>query len=93
MKKFLVLAASLLLAATPAAAQQSMSDMAPTVTAQAAPLAPASEAQLFPTRDEVRMRVAEAEAKRAQAPMGSSDWWYTVFAVALGVVIAFLLLD
>ncbi|HEX8395515.1 MAG TPA: hypothetical protein VF665_24400 [Longimicrobium sp.] len=93
MKKFLVLAASLLLAATPAAAQQSVSDAAPTVAAPVVTAAPAVEAQLFPTRDEVRQRVAAAEARRAHAPMGSSDWWYTVAAVALGVIIALLLLD
>ncbi len=100
MKKFLVLAAALLLAAAPAAAQQSVSDAAPTVSAPVAAVqaaatapAPAADAQLFPTRDEVRQRVAVAEAKRAQAPMGSSDWWYTVAAVALGVIIALLLLD
>lgn len=94
MKKSLVLAASLMLAASPAAAQQSVSD-APVVTAPAAvtAAAPAASAQLFPTRDEVRLRVAEAESKRAQAPIGSQGWWYTVAAVALGVIIALLLLD
>lgn len=96
MKKYLVLAASLMLAASPAAAQQSTSDAPAVVTAPAAAAvttAPSAEAQLFPTRDEVRQRVAEAEAKHARAPMGSQDWWYTVAAVALGVIIALLLLD
>jgi hypothetical protein len=95
MKKFLVLAASLLLAAAPAAAQQDMeSGAAPVVTAPAAAApTPSVDARLFPTRDQVRQQVAQAEARHARAPMGSSEWWYTVAAVALGVVIALLLLD
>ena len=43
--------------------------------------------------DEIRQRVAASEAEREGAQLGSSNWWYTVLAVALGVIIAALLLD
>lgn len=93
MKKFLVLAASLMLAASPAAAQQSVSDAAPVVSAPVTASAASVDAQLFPTRDEVRQRVAATEATHAGDPVGSRGWWYTVAAVAVGVIIALLLLD
>lgn len=93
MKKFLVTAASLMLAASPAAAQQSVSDAAPAVSAPVATSSAAVDAHLFPSRDQVRQQVAESEAKRADAPPGSTSWWYTVAAVAVGVIIALLLLD
>jgi uncharacterized lipoprotein YajG len=91
MKKLLVLAAALALAATPAAAQQSAST-ANAVQAQSAVVSTAAAPSIFVSQDEIRQRVAAAEAERGNAQM-NSNFWYTVAAVALGVIIAFLLLD
>lgn len=92
MKKALVLAAALALAAAPAAAQESASPTA-AVQAQSAVTTAAASPSIFVSQDEIRQRVATAEAEREGAQVGSSNWWYTVAAVALGVIIAFLLLD
>jgi uncharacterized lipoprotein YajG len=92
MKKALVLAAALALAATPAAAQESQSPAA-SLQAQSAVATTAAAPSIFVSQDEIRQRVAVAEAEREGAQIGSTSWWYTVLAVALGVVIAFLLLD
>ena len=92
MRKVLYTAAALLLCAAPVRAQS-------LATTDPAPAAPASEAKaertpsLFPTTDEVRRHVADAEAKRnAESPLGSRDWWYLVAAIAIGVIIAAILL-
>lgn len=92
MKKALVLAAALALAATPAAAQESAVSTAP-VQHQSAVAVSAPAPSLFVSRDEIRQRVAANEAERAGAQVGSSNWWYTVAAVAVGVIIALLLID
>ena len=93
MKKALVFAAALALAATPAAAQQSAVS-AVSAQAQSSAVATATQApSIFVSQDEIRQRVAVAEAEREGAQVGSSNWWYTVAAVALGVVIALLLID
>jgi hypothetical protein len=91
MKKALVLAAALALAAAPAAAQEAASPTASVQQSAAASAAPAPS--IFVSPDEIRQRVAAAEAEREGAQIGSTSWWYTVLAVALGVVIAVLLLD
>jgi hypothetical protein len=90
MKKALVFAAALALAAAPAAAQESAS---PTAAVQSAVTTTAAAPSIFVSQDEIQQRVAVAEAEREGAQVGSSNWWYTVAAVALGVIIAFLLLD
>lgn len=91
MKKALVFAAALALAAAPAAAQESAS---PTAAAQAqSAVTTAVAPSIFVSQDEIQQRVAVAETEREGAQVGSSNWWYTVAAVALGVIIAFLLLD
>jgi hypothetical protein len=92
MKKALVFAAALALAATPAAAQEARSPAA-SVQAQSAVTTTVPSPSIFVSQDEIRQRVAAAEAEREGAQVGSSNWWYTVAAVALGVIIAFLLLD
>lgn len=92
MKKALVFAAALALAAAPAAAQESASPIA-AVQAQSAVTTASAAPSIFVSQDEIQQRVAVAEAEREGAQVGSSNWWYTVAAVALGVIIAFLLLD
>jgi hypothetical protein len=91
MKKALVLAAALALAATPVAAQESASPTAAVQQSAVTSTAPAPS--IFVSQDEIRQRVAAAEAEREGAQIGSTSWWYTVLAVALGVLIAMLLLD
>ncbi|HYW13892.1 MAG TPA: hypothetical protein VE871_18155 [Longimicrobium sp.] len=88
MKKILVLAAALALAAAPAAAQD-----APMVQQQSAVASTAPAPSIFVSQDEIRQRVAASEAEREGAQVGSQSWWYTVAAVAVGVIIALLLID
>ena len=94
MRKMLITAAALLLCAAPAAAQQAAVAPEPAQPAQAAgPQAPRAPA-LFPTTDEVRQQVRANESRlgREQAPIGNRDWWYLVAAIAIGVIIAAVLL-
>jgi hypothetical protein len=94
MKKALVLAAALTLAATPAVAQQSASSPggdAPAVQAASA-TAPVAAPSIWVSQEEIRQRVAAAEAERENAQIGSSQWWYLVAAIAIGVIIAALIL-
>jgi len=92
MKKVLVLAAALSLAAAPAAAQEAASP-ADAPQARRAVVSAAASPSIFVSRDEIRQRVAAAEAERENAQVGSSNWWYTVAAIAVGVIIALLLID
>jgi uncharacterized lipoprotein YajG len=97
MKKLLVLAAAALLAAAPATAQQApASDQA--VIEQAA--APQPDAQnpvapsIFVSREEIQQRVAAMEAERnGESAQMNQSFWYMVAAIALGVLIALLLVD
>ena len=82
MKKLLVRAAAALLSAAPA-------ETAPVTTAPAAETAAPS---LFVSQEEIRQRVAAAEAEREGAQM-STSFWYMVAAIALGIIIASLLLS
>lgn len=93
MKKLLVLAAAALLSAAPAAAQQTMDAPAETTPATTAPAAQTVAPSLFVSQDEIRQRVAAAEAQREGAQIGSSNFWYMVAAIALGIIIASLLLN
>ena len=97
MRKMLILAGALALCATPAAAQRS-GPSAPVETASAqavdrpAPAAPA----LFPTSDEVRAQVRATEEERGShqsAAMTQRDWLYLVAAIAVGLIIAAVVLD
>ncbi|HEX8903849.1 MAG TPA: hypothetical protein VF771_03350 [Longimicrobiaceae bacterium] len=94
MRKVLLTAAALLLCAAPVRAQQALA-----TTTDAAPAAQADQPKaertpsLYPTSDEVRRQVSKAEAARHDtAPLGSRDWWYLVAAIAVGVIIAAVLL-
>ena len=101
MRKMLIPVAALVLCAAPAAAQQSAA-----VTPEPAAVAPATAVQaekqqaprapaLYPTTDEVRQQVRANESRLAQekAPIGNRDWWYLVAAIAVGVIVALILLD
>jgi curli biogenesis system outer membrane secretion channel CsgG len=90
MKKLLFAVAALVLAATPAAAQQSAS-------AQTQPAAQQSAVQpgmpsIFVSQDEIRQKVAANEAALGNTQVGNQSWWYLVAAIAVGVIIASLLL-
>lgn len=99
MKKLLVLAAALLLAAVPAAAQQASPSgdqaavaeqvAAPQQEAQQSPVAP----HIFVSREEIQQRVAAMEAERNGTAQMNQSFWYLVAAIALGVLIALLLVD
>lgn len=88
MKKLLALAAALVLAATPAAAQQGAPAQP---VAQQAAMQPGMPS-LFVSQDEIRQKVAANEAALNGAQVGSQSWWYLVAAIAVGVIIAALLL-
>ncbi|HWK90039.1 MAG TPA: hypothetical protein VNP72_08580 [Longimicrobium sp.] len=93
MKKPLVLAAALVLAATPAAAQQRAQALpqAPARVEQAA--TPSAQPSIYVSQEEIRARVAANEAARSGEQVGSTSFWYLVAAIALGVIIASLLLN
>ena len=95
MRKVLYTAAALLLCAAPVRAQQMLAtttDPAPQAQQVSEPRAERTPS-LYPTTDEVRRQVAASEARRGDtAPLGSRDWWYLVAAVAVGVIIAAILL-
>jgi hypothetical protein len=93
MRKVLIPVAALLLCAAPARAQQATVQPEPTPAAQAEQ--PAAKAPaLYPTSDEVRQQVQANESRlgHQKAPIGNRDWWYLVAAIAVGVIIAALLL-
>jgi surface antigen len=91
MKKLLAMVAALVLAATPAAAQQG-------APAQAQPASPQQSAvqpgmpSIYVSQDEIRQKVSANEAALGNAQVGSQSWWYLVAAIAVGVVIAALVL-
>jgi len=93
MRKMIIAAAALLFCASPAAAQQMRAnqDAAPLAAAEAA--APKAEASLYPTTDQVKADVRANEERLGQAePVGSKSWWYLVAAIAVGVIIAAVVL-
>jgi hypothetical protein len=94
MRKVLIPVAALLLCAAPARAQQAAVQAEPTPAAQAVEQPAARTPALYPTTDEVRQQVRANESRLAQekAPIGNRDWWYLVAAIAVGVIIAALLL-
>jgi hypothetical protein len=93
MRKVLIAAGALLFCATPAAAQEKLAQAdqqpAPVREAAAAP-----EPAFFPTTDQVKqdVRANEDRIGQEQAQIGSKSWWYLVAAVAVGVVIAAVVL-
>src|SRR5918998_96687 len=104
MRKVLILAAALVLCAGPALAQQ-QADAAATpaqvaVKAAQAPQAdaatqPVPQPSLFLTTEQIRQQVQAAQAEREgrEAQLGSSNWWYLVAAIAIGIIIAALVPD
>jgi len=102
MRKVLILAAALALSAGPALAQQQQSiaqpeQQAAVVAEKPAPAAQQAEAPAKPTlyvsNDEIRRQVQAAEEARAdKKQIGSQSWWYLVAAIAVGVIIAALVL-
>ncbi len=89
MKKLLALVAALVLAATPAAAQQGAAASAQPVAQSAVQPGMPS---IFVSQDEIRQKVAANEAALNGAQVGSQSWWYLVAAIAVGVIIAALIL-
>jgi curli biogenesis system outer membrane secretion channel CsgG len=94
MRKVLIPVAALLLCAAPAVAQQAAVQPEPAAAAQAEEQAAPKTPALYPTTDEVRQQVRANEARLAEqkAPIGNRDWWYLVAVIAVGVIIAALLL-
>lgn len=92
MKKLYVMAAALMLAAAPVAAQESPSGAAPAPQA-AAVQEQAVAPSVHVSRAEIQERVAAMEAERNGAQFGSSSFWTMVAAIALGIIIASLLLN
>jgi hypothetical protein len=94
MRKVLIPVAALLLCAAPARAQQAAVQPEPVPAAQAEQQPAAKAPALYPTSDEVRQQVQANESRlgHQKAPIGNRDWWYLVAAIAVGVIIAALLL-
>jgi hypothetical protein len=107
MRKLALVFAALVLCALPAAAQQSPDATAPTPVVEAAPApqatpaAPAADpaAALYVSPTEVREQLRQSESRRAnterleRAAMGQRDFLIIAGAVAVGVILAALLLD
>jgi len=95
MRKVLFAAAALMFCATPAMSQQIVArhqaDQEATLERTGASMA---EPSLYPSSDQVKSDVRTNEQRLAheKAPLGSKDWWYLVAAVAIGVIIAALVL-
>ena len=94
MRKVLIPVAALLLCAAPARAQQAIAPTEPAPAAQAEEQQAPKTAALYPTTDEVWQQVQANETRlgHQQAPIGNRDWWYLVAAIAVGVIIAAVLL-
>lgn len=94
MRKTLMLLGALVLAASPAAAQQSgpSAPVDPPVAAMER-TAPAAQPSLFPTTEQVRAQVSANEETHAnRKAMGQNDFLYLVAAIAVGVIIAAVIL-
>jgi hypothetical protein len=100
MRRNLVIAALVMIAA-PAAAQEQAAALAPVLAAatQAPVAAPAAESEVASTRTPTLQVTREQIDARLQADryqgreMTQRDFLYTAAAVALGVIVALLLLD
>jgi hypothetical protein len=93
MRKMLIAAAALLVCASPAAAQQlrASQDAAPLAAAETRE--PKAEPSLYPTTDQVKADVRTNEERLGRRePVGSKSWWYLVAAIAVGVIIAAVVL-
>lgn len=95
MRKMLIAAAALLFCATPAASQQILArHQAEQETTLAREATTTPERSLYPTTEQVKADVRSNEERLGQnrAPLGSKDWWYLVAAIAIGVIIAAVVL-
>lgn len=95
MKKLLAPVAALLLAASPAVAQQAVEAPGSQNAAQQTQVEPVKETRtptVHVTRAEVRQRVQANEERLANAQVTSTNWWWLVAAIAAGVVIAAIVL-
>ncbi|HET7230234.1 MAG TPA: hypothetical protein VFJ16_09540 [Longimicrobium sp.] len=95
MRKVLFAAAALLFCATPAASQQILArHQAEQEAALTREPADTPEPSLYPSTEQVKAEVSKNEHRlgRDQAPIGSKDWWYLVAAIAIGVIIAAVVL-
>lgn len=95
MNKLLVPVAALLLAASPAVAQQATPVQAPQPAQHTAVQQPAQETRtptVHVTRAEVRQAVQANEERRANAQVTSTNWWWLVAAIAVGVIVAAVVL-
>ena len=97
MRKLLVLCGALVLCAAPAAAQTS-GPSAQLESASPAKVERTTEPRtpsLYPTTDEVRAQVRANEERRhaKSSAMTQSDFLYLIAAIAIGVIIAAVVLD
>jgi hypothetical protein len=104
MRKVLILTAALVLCAGHGIAQQgdavAPAERSAAVHAAPAPTAVEAPAQrapsLFVSTEDVRSQVVRAEQERTMeegAQVGNRNWWYLVAAIAVGVVVALVVLD
>lgn len=96
MRKTLALLGALVLCAAPVAAQTSGPSAQVESTAPTAAERAAARPSLFPSTDAVREQVRASETARdahRSAPMNSQSWLYLVAAIAVGVIIAAVVLN
>ena len=95
MRKLLVLFGALALCATPAAAQSGGPSAPVEPAAKVERAAPAPTPALIPSTDEVKQQVRASEETRQSrsSTMGQRDWLYLVAAIAVGIIIAAVVLD
>ncbi len=86
MKKLLVPVLGLLLAASPAVAQQAAQQT------QVQTVQEARTPSVHVSRAEVRQSVQANEERLSSAQVTSTNWWWLVAAIAAGVIIAALVL-
>lgn len=96
MKKLIVPVAAALLATSPAVAQQAVEAPGPQSPAQQTQVQQPAQESRTPTvhvsRAEVRQRVQANEERLANAQVTSTNWWWLVAAIAIGVIVAAIVL-
>lgn len=91
MNKLLVAAAALLVAAAPATAQQAVEAPGPQQNTQQ-PAAETRTPTVHVTRAEVKQAVQANEERLNRAQVTSTNWWWLVAAIAVGVIVAAIVL-
>jgi curli biogenesis system outer membrane secretion channel CsgG len=96
MNKLIVPVAAALLAVSPAAAQQALeAPQSPSPAQQTQVQQPAQESRtptVHVSRDEVRQRVQANEERLSNAQVTNTNWWWLVAAIAVGVIVAAIVL-